>query len=327
MHQAVATWKDVDEGTELGDVHNTTLVDGTYLSGRRVDDQLDLPLGLGHGGTVGRGDGHDAHHAVVVNADIGTGLGLNGVDHLALGADDLTDLLDRDLEADDLGGVLPHVVARLGDRLGHRCQDRLASLLGLVQGRCQDVGGYAVDLGVQLEGRHEVGRTGNLEVHVAKGVLGPQDVGEGHVLTIQVDEAHGDSGNRSLDRHTGIHHREARRAHRRHRGGAVGRQNLGNEAQRVGELIKGRQDRHEGTLGERTVADLTSLRTPHEAGLSGGVGGEVVVVHVALAVDGIDSVDHLVHAPCTEGGEVEHLCLTPLEQAGTVCGRDDRHIR
>ncbi len=53
VHQAVAAGKDVDEGTELGDVHDTTLVDGTDLGGRRVDDQLDLTLSLGHSATVG----------------------------------------------------------------------------------------------------------------------------------------------------------------------------------------------------------------------------------------------------------------------------------
>ncbi len=51
------------------------------------------------------------------------------------------------------------------------------------------------------------------------------------------------------------------------------------------------------------------------------------MVHVALAVDGVDSVDHLVHASCAEGGEVEHLGLAPLEQAGSVCRGDDCHVR
>ena len=54
-----------------------------------------------------------------------------------------------------------------------------------------------------------VGRAGDLEVHVAEGVLGTEDVGEGRVLALGEDEAHGDAGDRRLDRHAGVHQRQA----------------------------------------------------------------------------------------------------------------------
>ena len=226
MHQAIASRQDADEGAELGDVHHPAVIHRSHLGGGRVHDQHDLTLRLGHLGTVRRGDRHDADHAVVVDADVGAGLGLDGVDHLALRADDLTDLLHRDLERIDLRCVLPDVVAGAGDRLGHDRQDRQAGFLRLVQGVGQDLGGNAVDLGVQLERRHVLSRAGHLEVHVAEGILRTEDVGEGDVLAVLVDEAHGDAGHRGLDRHTGVHHREAGRADRAHRAGAVGRQDL-----------------------------------------------------------------------------------------------------
>ena len=40
----------------------------------------------------------------------------------------------------------------------------------------------------------DVGGAGDLEVHVAERVLGTEDVGEGGVLALGVDEAHGDAG-------------------------------------------------------------------------------------------------------------------------------------
>ena len=101
--QAVAAREDVDERTELGDVHDPAGVDLAELGRRRVEDQLDLrawPL---------RPRRRRSEpivtmptHAVVVDRDVGAGLLLDRVDDLALGPDDLADLVDRDLEADDL---------------------------------------------------------------------------------------------------------------------------------------------------------------------------------------------------------------------------------
>ena len=193
-----------------------------------------------------------------------------------------------------------------------------AGVLGLVQGAGQHVGGDAVDLGVELQRGDELGRAGDLEVHVAERVLGTEDVGEGGVLALGEHEAHGDAGDGGLDRHTGVHQRQGRAADRRHRGGAVGRQHVGDDAQRVGELGLGGQHRHEGPLGEHAVADLAALRAAHEAGLAGGERREVVVVHVALAVVDAEGVEHLLHAGHAERGDVEHLGLAALEQAGAV---------
>ena len=47
------------------------------------------------------------------------------------------------------------------------------------------------------------------------------------------------------------------------------------------------------------------------------------MVHKALALDGVDPVDHLVHAPRAQGGHVENLGLAPLEQPRAVGGGDD----
>ena len=48
--------------------------------------------------------------------DVGAGLLLDRVDDLALGPDDLADLVDRDLEADDLRCGVAHLGARRRDR-------------------------------------------------------------------------------------------------------------------------------------------------------------------------------------------------------------------
>src|SRR5690606_13539344 len=199
VEQAVAAGEDVHEGAELGDVHHAARVGLAHLGGGRVEDQLDLPLGLLDGGLVDAADRDRADHAVVVDGDVGAGLGLDGVDDLALRPDDLADLVDRDLEADDLRGGLAHLVAGRRDGLGHDVEDLQAGFLGLLEGLGEHVGGQAVDLRVELERGHEVPGAGDLEVHVAEGVLGTEDVGEGRELAAVGDEAHGDAGDGRLD--------------------------------------------------------------------------------------------------------------------------------
>ena len=114
-----------------------------------------------------------------------------------------------------------------------------------------------------------------------------------------------------------------RRAHRRHRRRAVGRQHLRHQAQGVGELLDRGHDGQQGPLGQQAVADLPALRAADPPGLAVGVGRHVVVVHVALLVVDADGVEQLVHARHAEGGDVEHLGLAPLEQARAVGGGDD----
>ena len=229
------------------------------------------------------------------------GLLLQGVDDLALGPDHLTDLVDGDLEAHDLRGGVAHVGPGLGDGLGHDGQDLDPGLTGLLQGRGQHVGRQAVDLGVELQGGDEVGRAGHLEVHVAEGVLGAEDVGEGDVAVVDLHQAHGDPADRRLDRHAGVHQRQARGAHRRHRGRPVRGQHLGHQPQGVGELLDGGHDREQGPLGQQAVADLATLRAAHPAGLAVGVRRHVVVVHVALLLVDADGVEQLVHAGHARG--------------------------
>ena len=61
----------VDEGPELGDVDHLARVDRADVGRRRVEDERDAPAGLLDGVAVLGPDGHRAHHAVVVDGDVG----------------------------------------------------------------------------------------------------------------------------------------------------------------------------------------------------------------------------------------------------------------
>ena len=122
--------------------------------------------------------------------------------------------------------------------------------------------------------------------------------------------------------HTGGHQRQRRTADRRHGGRAVGSQHVGDDTQGVGEVLDGRHDRQQRPLGQEAVPDLAALRTAHEAGLTGGEGREVVVVHVALVVDRGDGVELLLHAGHAQCRDVEHLGLAALEERRAVRRRE-----
>ncbi len=76
---------------------------------------------------------------------------------------------------------------------------------------------------------------GDLEVHVAVVVFLAGDVGQDGEAVAVGDEAHRDAGDRRLDRHARVHERERAAADGGHRGGAVGLEDVGDDAHRVGE--------------------------------------------------------------------------------------------
>ena len=200
-------------------------------------------------------------------------------------------------------------------------EDREAGFLRLLERGGQHVGGDAVDLGVELERRDELRRAGDLEVHVAVGVLGSEDVGERGVLALGEDEAHGDAGDRGPQGHTGVHHRQGRAADRRHRGGAVGGEHVGHGAdRRRGTRSSGRDDGQERPLGEEAVADLAALRARRMKPVSPvRERREVVVVHVALATSAAMMPSIIWSIRCMfERADVEDLRLAALEEARAV---------
>ena len=292
----------------------------------RVGDGIDDGLGLLSGlATLGG----DEDGTVILDGNFSAGIFLNLVDHLALRADDLADLLDRNGGGDDARSELAHL-SRAVDALVDDLENRGAGFLGLLQSGGQDVGGDAVELGVELQGSDELGSTGHLEVHVAEGILGTQDIGEGleDVLAINVagHEAHGDAGNRGLQRHAGSQKAQRGGAHGTHRSGTVGTDGLGDLADGVGELFTARQHRHESLLGEGAVADLTTLRGADAAGLASGVRRHLVVVHVALGLRTGQRVDLLLHLEHVQGGDAQNLGLATLEQGGAVHARHNVHL-
>ncbi|MPM13199.1 hypothetical protein SDC9_59554 [bioreactor metagenome] len=326
VQQAVLAREQGDERAEVDDLDDGAEVALADLGHRRVGDGVDHRAG-GLGGLAGGRT--DVDGAVVLDRDVRAGVLLHLVDHLALRADDLTDLVDRHVHGDDPRGVRAHLV-RLADRLTHHLEQGHPGFLGLQQRLGQLLGRDAVELGVELQRGDEVTGAGDLEVHVTQRVLSAEDVGQRDVLGLAVDllahQAHRDAGHRGAQRHAGVQQRQGGGADRAHRGGAVGAERLRDLADGVRELLLAREDRHQGALGERTVADLATLRGADPAGLTGGVRREVVVVHVALGVLRRQRVDLLLHLEHVQRGDTQDLGLAALEERRTVHPGDDLDV-
>ncbi len=193
-----------------------------------------------------------------------------------------------------------------------------ARFIGLGQRLLHDLFVDAFDLDVHLQRSDTLSRPGHLEVHVAEVVLVAQDVGDDRVAIPFLHKTHGDARHLRLNRHAGVHQREARAAHRGHGGAAVGFGDLRHHPKGVGEIFRIRKHRLHATARQPTVANFPTLRPTHEARFPDGVGGEVVVKHEAFAIGALESIDDGGVPVRPEGGRHDGLRLPAGEQRGPV---------
>ena len=128
--------------------------------------------------------------------------------------------------------------------------------------------------------------------------------------------------------HAGVHQGQGGAADRALGGGAVGGKHLRNEPHGVGELLhRGEHRDSSARLRQGAVADLPAAGAAGRAGLADRVGGEVVLMHIAL------------FGPprrCRrgsgrsrnwpEGGDGQHLGLAAGKQAGAMDAGQQTHF-
>ena len=272
-------------------------------------------------------DGSDLDRAIVFDVDLGAGLFDDFADDLAARTDDFTDLVDRDVHHFDARCEFAELRTAFGDGLGHFAEDVLAAALCLAECDLHDLFGDTGDLDVHLQRGDAVGSTGNLEVHVAEVIFVTEDVGENREALAFQDQAHGDTGNRLCQRNAGIHQRQRGAADGCHRGRAVGLGDLGDDAQRVGELFRRRQHRANGAPCELAMADFAAARGAHAACFTDRVGREVVMQQEAFLVHAGQAVDILLVFAGAERGNDDRLRFAAGEQRRTVGARQDADFR
>ena len=96
---------------------------------------------------------------------------------------------------------------------------------------------------------------------------------------------------------------------------------LGDDADRVGELGGGRQHRVDGAPGELAVADFAPAGRAHAAGFADRIGREVVMEQEALLVGSLERVDVLLVLAGAERRDHQGLRLAAREQRRAVGAR------
>ena len=213
------------------------------------------------------------------------------------------------------------------ERLGHFAEDVGAAFLGLGEGDLHDLLGDAGDLDVHLQRGDALGRAGDLEVHVAEVILVAEDVADHREVLAFEDQAHGDARDRARQRHAGVHHRQAAAADGGHRRGAVALGDVGQDADRIGELLRARQHRVERAPGELAVADFAARRGAEAADFADRIGREVIVQHEARVGEALEPVDHLLGVLGAERGGDDRLGLAAGEQRRAVGARQEADHR
>ena len=222
VYQAIATGKEGDKRTEGGGFHHGSQEAFTHLGQLRVSNGVNLLNSRISCLTVG--GGHE-DGAVFLNGNVRAGFLGNGVDGLALGADELANLAGRHAHCGDARRERTHLIGGV-NHLSHGFQDGKARIACLGQGVGKHRRRDAVEFGVQLQGGDEVGGTSNFEVHVTEGIFRTQNVGEGNIAGFALHfirhQAHGNTGNGRFQRHAGVVQGQRGGTHGPHGCGAVG---------------------------------------------------------------------------------------------------------
>ncbi len=115
-------------------------------------------------------------------------------------------------------------------------------------------------------------------------IFSSRDVGQDGVLVAFLDEAHGNAGDRTLERNARLHESQTCTANTGHRGRTIRFEDVGNDAQGVGRLVLARQHCGNSALSQSAVTNLAPSGAGHAAHFAHRERREVVMQHEALAL-------------------------------------------
>ena len=322
--EAVGVGQDLDERAEVGDALDRALVDRADLGlgGEALDDVERLLHGVG----IAR---RDVDRAVVLDVDGDAGLIDDALDGLAAGADDEADLVGLDLDGRDARRVLARArraaSASVSSILPRMC---MRPSLACSSACVQDLAREAGDLDVHLDGGDAALGAADLEVHVAEVVFVAEDVARGWRLrspSVMRPIAMPATG--ALIGTPASMSESAAAADRGHRRRAVRLERLGDDADRVRELVAAPGSCATSARSARAPWPI-SRRPGPRIGLVSPVEKrrEVVVQHEALPALAGERVDLLLVGRGAERGGDDRLRLAALEERRAVHAREEADL-
>src|SRR5437588_754155 len=136
----------------------------------------------------------DVYGAVFEDVDLDAGLFGDGLDFLSARANEVADLVGRDVELVEARRVSRNLRARGVKRRFHGIQNLEARFFRLCERLPHPGKTDAKDLDVHLQRVDAVARAGDFEVHIAVMIFGAGNVGEDGIFAfVPNDEPHGDA--------------------------------------------------------------------------------------------------------------------------------------
>ncbi len=177
----------------------------------------------------------------------------------------------------------------------------------MIQRGTDDFFADPVDFQVELDAGDSPASTGDFEIHVAVVIFIAHDVGKEREAIPFLDQTDGDAGHRIGNRDPRIHERQSPAADAGHAAGAIGLEDVGDDPDRVRELVWARNHRLETTLGQGTVADFAAARPTDRTAFADAERREIIIEHELFAVLFYQPVDALFIADRAQGRG--HQCL------------------
>ena len=152
-------------------------------------------------------------------------------------------------------------------------------------------------------------------------IFGARDVGKDGVLVAFLHQTHGNARHRRLHRNTRVHQGQRSAADRRHRGRTIRFQNVGNDANRVGEIFLFGKNGDQSALRQSTVTDFAAAGPAQESNFTDAERREVVMEHEALERLALQHVQPLLIFAGSERGGDQRLRFAAGEQTlNRACG-------
>ena len=324
MQQAVLAGKDFHESPErLNRLDNPIVHLAHFRHGGKGLDAIQHHI---HAFLVASGNIHDAEFAHFLDRDFATAFTLHFLDNLATGSDNRTDEFARNPNLDDTRSMWLVIGTRSRHHFEHLAQDMGTAAMRLRQSLGQDFIRKTVNLYIHLASGNTIGRTANLEVHIAQMVLIAQNIGKNRVIACLWvgNQAHRDTAHRLADLHPGIHQSQASGANRSHRRRTVRFEDIRNHPNRIRTLVLGRQHLLQGTHRQVAMTDFTTACAADRFHLAGSKRREIVVQQEAVGTFHNRPVDGLFVQFGTQSHGAERLGLATSEDSRTV--RTGQHI-
>src|SRR5258705_724375 len=201
MQQAISSWKDFDEGTEVDDSRNRSQIRLAYFG---LSRQSANPVHCGVGGLSARR--RDGYSAIVRYINLRARFLDQRTNNLAAWSNHVPNLVRIDLDLNNARSERGNVLTWGGERLLHCAKDIESTLLCLFQRLGHYLGVDTRDLNIHLQCSNASLCTSHLEVHVPIVVFSSGDVGKDCILVALHDKTHRDTRNRCFKRHSRIHH-------------------------------------------------------------------------------------------------------------------------